>query len=63
LATSSSLNSGLIGVTTPPSAATAWNATAQSAPFGPSRPTASPAPMPAAASPDAVRATWSAKSA
>jgi hypothetical protein len=63
LATSPGVSSGLIEVTTPPSATTAWKATAHVGVFGPSRPTASPLPMPSAASPEAVRATWSANSA
>ena len=50
-------------MTIAPSATTAWNATAHAGLFGPSRPTASPGPIPSAARPDAARATWSANSA
>jgi hypothetical protein len=63
LATSPGVSSGLIDVTIAPSDTTAWNATAHDGVLGPSSPTASPGPIPSDASPDAVRATWSASSA
>ena len=63
LPTSSGVSSGLTEVTIAPSALAAWKATTQSAEFGPSRPTASPLPIPCPASPAAVRATRSASSA
>src|SRR5215207_2653223 len=54
LAISSGVSSGLIDVTIAPSATTAWNATGHAGLFGPSRPTASPGPIPSAASPAAA---------
>ena len=57
------MSSGLTEVTIAPSALAAWKATTQSAEFGPSRPTASPLPIPCSASPAAVRVTRPASSA
>ena len=56
VAISSAVSSGLIGVTIAPSEITAWYATAHAGVFGASSPTASPGPMPSAASPAADRA-------
>ena len=63
LAISSGVSSGLIEVTIAPSEMTAWNATGQVGLFGPSSPTASPGPMPSAASPAATERTCCANSA
>ena len=55
-AISSAVSRGLSEVTIPPSATTAWKAITQSGLLGPSRPTASPWPIPSAARPAAARA-------